>query len=73
MDTVPELILAHLDSLLTEINAACFATDKKPADDKLTTYIRSKLLVENNFNQHTMVNEMARKTSCEHQQLIQHC
>ncbi len=61
MDTVPELILAHLDSLLTEINAACFATDKKPADDKLTTYIRFKLLVENNFNHHPTVNEMAEK------------
>ncbi len=61
MDTDPELILAHLNSLLTEINAAYFATDKKPADDKLTTYIRFKLLVENNFNHHTTVNEMAEK------------
>lgn len=61
MDTDPELILAHLNSLLTEINAAYFATDKKPADDKLTTGIRFKLLVENNFNHHTTVNEMAEK------------
>ena len=29
MDTDPELILAHLNSLLTEMNAAYFATDKK--------------------------------------------
>lgn len=33
MDTDPELILAHLNSLLTEINAAYFSSDKNPADD----------------------------------------
>ncbi|MEO6721946.1 MAG: helix-turn-helix domain-containing protein [Ferruginibacter sp.] len=61
MDTDPELILAHLNSLLTEINAAYFATDKKPADDKLSTYIRFKLLVESNLTDHTTVNELAEK------------
>ncbi len=61
MDTDPELILAHPNSLLTEINAAYFATNKKPADDKLSTYIRFKLLVENNLTDHTTVNEIAEK------------
>jgi len=61
MDTDPELVLAHLNGLLTEINAAYFATNKKPADDKLSTYIRFKLLVENNLTDHTTVNEIAEK------------
>src|SRR5690349_8973605 len=39
MDTDPDLILAHLNSLLTEINTAYFSTDKYPADEKLSKYI----------------------------------
>lgn len=61
MDTDPELILAHLNSLLTEINAAYFSNDKKPADDKLSSYIRFKLLVENNLTDHQPVKDIAEK------------
>jgi len=60
-DTDPELILAHLNSLLTEINAAYFSAGKKPADDKLSTYTRFKLLVENNLTNHETVNDIAEK------------
>ena len=59
MDTDPELILAHLNSLLAEINAVYFATGKKPADDKLSTFIRFKLLVENNLTDQRSVSEIA--------------
>jgi AraC family transcriptional activator of pobA len=59
VDTDPELILAHLNSLLTEINTAYFSIDKNPADDKLSQYIRFKLFVENNLTEHTTVHEIA--------------
>ncbi|QDK77797.1 helix-turn-helix domain-containing protein [Spirosoma sp. KCTC 42546] len=61
VDTDPELILAHLNSLLTEINTAYFSTAKSPADDKLSQYIRFKLFVENNLTDHTTVHEIAKK------------
>lgn len=59
MDTDPELILAHLNSLLTEINMAYFAADKNPADDKLSKYIRFKLFVENNLTSQPAVAAIA--------------
>jgi len=59
MDTDPELILAHLNSLLTEINSAYFATDKQPANDKLSKFIRFKLLIENNLTEHPSIIEIA--------------
>lgn len=61
MGTDPELILAHLNSLLTEINAAYFSSDKSPVDDKLSKYIRFKLFVENNLTDHAAVNVIAEK------------
>jgi AraC family transcriptional activator of pobA len=61
MNTDAELILAHLNSLLTEINAAYFSTGKNLADDKLSKYIRFKLFVENNLTDHTTVNDIAEK------------
>lgn len=61
VDTEPELILAHLNSLLTEINMAYFSTDKRPADGKLSTYIRFKLLVEDNLTDHTTIQDIAQK------------
>jgi AraC family transcriptional activator of pobA len=59
METDPELILAHLNSLLTEINMAYFAADKNPADDKLSKYIRFKLFVENNLTDQPAVAAIA--------------
>jgi len=60
-DTDPELILAHLNSLLTEINAAYFATAESPANDNLAKFIRFKLLIENNLTDHVPVNAIAQK------------
>jgi AraC family transcriptional activator of pobA len=59
MDTDPALILAHLNSLLTEINAAYFSADKNPADDKLSKYIRFKLFVEDNLTGQLTINGIA--------------
>jgi len=60
MNTDPELILAHLNSLLAEINAAYFAAGKSPADEKLSSYISFKLFVENNLTDHPAVNDIAK-------------
>jgi AraC-like DNA-binding protein len=59
MDTDPDLILAHLNSLLTEINSAYFSADKQPAQEKLSKYIRFKLLIENNLTDHPSIIEIA--------------
>lgn len=61
IDTDPELILAHLNSLLTEVNAAYFSVDKNPADERLSTYIRFKLLVESNLTDHLSITDIAEK------------
>ncbi|GAB3774300.1 hypothetical protein GCM10028818_16960 [Spirosoma horti] len=61
VDADSELILAHLNSLLTEINTAYFSTDKYPVDDKLSKYIRFKLLVEDNLTDHTTIQNIAQK------------
>ena len=61
MDTNPELILAHLNSLLTEINDAYFTADKSPANDKLSKYIRFKLFVENNLAASISIQNIAEK------------
>ncbi|MCX6215070.1 AraC family transcriptional regulator [Spirosoma sp.] len=60
-ETEPELILAHLNSLLTEINLAYFATGKSLATDKLSVYIRFKLFVEDNLTDHISIHEIARQ------------
>jgi AraC-like DNA-binding protein len=59
MDTPAELILAHLNSLLTEVNAAYFAAHKNPADGQLAHYIRFKLLVEASLAEHPSIGAMA--------------
>ncbi|MBT1707944.1 AraC family transcriptional regulator [Fulvivirgaceae bacterium PWU5] len=59
MDGDPELIVAHLNSLLTEINTAYFAADKSPADSKLSKYIAFKVFVENNLTDHPKVEAIA--------------
>jgi AraC family transcriptional activator of pobA len=61
MDTEPELILAHLNSLLTEINTAYFAASKNPANGKLSKYIDFKIFVEKNLTEHLMISEIAEK------------
>lgn len=59
MNTNPELILAHLNSLLTEINTTYFSNDKNPADDKLSKYTDFKIFVENNLTDHPTVQAIA--------------
>jgi AraC family transcriptional regulator, transcriptional activator of pobA len=61
MNTPVELVLAHLNSLLTEINTAYFSTDKKPSNDNLSKYIRFKLFVEDNLTDHPSVITIAEK------------
>ena len=59
MDTDPELILAHLNSLLTEINTAYFTVGKKPTDERLEKYIGFKVFVENNLTEHPAISDIA--------------
>lgn len=63
MNTSPDLVLAHLNSLLTEINAAYFSTDKNPADDRLSKYTQFKIFVEDNLTDHTTIQDIAEKLS----------
>jgi AraC-like DNA-binding protein len=70
-NTDPELILAHLNSLLTEINTAYFALHKKPADDKLTKYIDFKVFVENNLTDHPTIKDIAEKLALSTDSLYQ--
>ncbi|MFD0765561.1 helix-turn-helix domain-containing protein [Mucilaginibacter lutimaris] len=58
-DTEAELILAHLNCLLTEINTAYFVATGKPADDKLAKFIGFKVFVENNFTDHPTIRNIA--------------
>ena len=59
MDTDPELILAYLNSLLTEVNNTYFIADRMPADEKLSKYIDFKVFVENNLTGHPSIREIA--------------
>lgn len=61
MNTEPELILAHLNSLLTEINTAYFTAGKNLADNKLSKYIDFKFFVENNLTDQPTINAIAEK------------
>ena len=70
MDTDPDLILAHLNSLLTEINTAYFSADKNPADEKLSKYIDFKIFVENNLTDHPTVQAIAARTCTQYKQFI---
>lgn len=58
-DTDPELILAQLNSLLTEINAAYFAAAEQPADDRLAKFIKFRVLVEDNLTEHPTIGRIA--------------
>lgn len=57
----PELILAYLNSLLTEINAAYFVSQKMPAGDKLEKFIRFKSFVETNLTDQPAITDIAEK------------
>lgn len=61
MNTAPELILAHLNSLLTEVNTAYFQNDKIAVDDRLSAYIRFKLFIENNLTGQPTIKDVAQE------------
>lgn len=71
MDTDPELILAHLNSLLTEINTAYFATDGNPAVDKLSKFIGFQVFVENNLTDHPTIKRIAEELALSTDSLYQ--
>lgn len=70
-DTEPELILAYLHSLLTEINQAYFAGAGKTSDDKLTKYIGFKVFVEDNLTDHPTIQEIAQELALSPDSLYQ--
>ncbi|MBF4518332.1 AraC family transcriptional regulator [Flavobacterium sp. ANB] len=70
-DTDAELILAHLNSLLTEINLAYFATEKNPSDEKLSKYIGFQIFVEDNLIDHPSITEIAEKLALSTDSLYQ--
>lgn len=70
-DTDPELILAHLNCLLTEINTAYFAAEKKRPNDKLAKFIRFKLCVENSLTDQPTIRDIAEKLAVSTDSLYQ--
>ena len=57
--TDPQLILAHLNSLLTEINTAYFASTVEPNEGRQAKFIRFKVLVEANLTNHLTIKDIA--------------
>lgn len=70
-DTDTELILAHLNSLLTEMNTAYFAGERKPADERLTKFIGFKVFVENNLTHHPTIKDIAQELALSTDSLYQ--
>ena len=71
IDTDPELILAHLNSLLTEINTAYFAADKQLSNDRLTKFISFKMFIENNLTDHPTIKDIAEELAISTDSLYQ--
>lgn len=69
--TDPELIIAHLNSLLTEINIAYFAAERKPANDKHAKFIDFKLFVEDNLMDHPTIKHIAEELAVSTDSLYQ--
>ena len=70
-NTDAELILAHLNSLLTEINSAYFRSERRPADDRMSKFIGFKLFVENNFTDHPTIQAIAEELAVSTDSLYQ--
>jgi AraC family transcriptional activator of pobA len=58
-DTAPELILAQLHCLLTELNVAYFAAVPQPVAERLAKFLAFSALVEDTFTQHPTVEHLA--------------
>lgn len=70
-DTHAELLLAQLNSLLTELNVAYFALTEKPADDRLAQYIRFSVFVEDNLTEHPSIGRIAEELAVSTDSLYQ--
>jgi len=66
-----EIILAHLNTLLTELNNAYFKNTSVEifAGNKLSKYIQFKLFIETEFKKQSSVNSIARKLNLSENQL----
>ena len=75
-DTNPELILAYLNSLLTEINTAYFVMHKKHTAGNLDKFLGFKLFVEDHLTDQPAITEIAEKlalsTDCLYRIVKQH-
>ncbi|OOQ60433.1 helix-turn-helix domain-containing protein [Mucilaginibacter pedocola] len=74
--TAPELILAHLNSLLAEINDAYFKEESGPADGKLPEFMAFRRFIEENLTAHLPVKDIARQVGVNTNKLYQavmHC
>lgn len=60
-DTDPELLLAYLNSLLTEINAAYFLRNKRHSAGNIDKFLGFKLFVEDNLTEQPAITEIAEK------------
>ncbi|WP_153796175.1 AraC family transcriptional regulator [Foetidibacter luteolus] len=60
-DNDPEIILAYLNSLLTEVNAAYFVLDKKHTAAGLDKFLGFKLFVEDHLTDQPAITEIAAK------------
>jgi len=60
-DTEPELLLAYLNSLLTEINAAYYLMNKGHTAGNIDKFLGFKLFVEDNLTEQPAITEIAEK------------
>jgi len=58
-DTQAELILAHLNCLMTEIDSTYWGTGKMQADGRLGKFIDFKVFIENNLVEHPSIKDIA--------------
>lgn len=70
-DSEPELILAHLNSLLTEINTAYFAGESKLTNDRIAKFIGFKVFVENNLTDRPTIRDIAEELAVSQDSLYQ--
>lgn len=70
-DTEPELILAYLNILMTEINNAYFKVNKKLSDNRLSKFIGFKVFVENNLIDHPSIRHIAEELALSTDSLYQ--
>jgi AraC-like DNA-binding protein len=60
-DGDPDLVLAYLNSLLTEINSAYFRSQKRPTGEEIDKFIEFKVFVESNFTSQPAITTIAEK------------